>query len=105
MFGGWGSCGGGGVGKVLFIMEEGNDRLLTLGWLLPVSPVLLGAGCFATLEVADTLLHYHMAELAPTSSTYTVTHCITLSNLPLLCNFLQMKGRMGNNSRKSSARS
>ena len=29
---------------MLCIMEEGNDRLLTLGWLLPVSPVLPGAG-------------------------------------------------------------
>lgn len=81
---------------MLFIMEEGNDRLLTLGWLFPVSPVLL---------VAGTLLHCHMAGLAPTSSTYIVTHCITLSNLPLLCNFLQMKGWMGNNSGKNSARS
>lgn len=34
---------GGGVGKVLFLMEEDDrredsDRPLTLGWLLPVSP-------------------------------------------------------------------
>ena len=89
---------------MLCIMEEGNDRLLTLGWLLPVSPVLPGAGSLPPLEVAGALLHCHTAGLAPTSSMYPVTHCITLSNLPLVCNFLQMKGRMGNNSGKNSAR-